>query len=809
MTVDPFAERSAVAAFAGRRADHPTRPLPDVVEQRDGVPMPDYRAAWEWSVARPAAFWSPCATTLRCRSLGEASRSISATQSPTGLPGARWFPGATLNAAAVMLGRSRSSRRDVAVVARSHTREPSELTFGELRREVARARRGLARARAWASAIVSPPTARTSPRRSSPSWPRPRSARSGRRALPSSAPAACSTASRRSSPKVLLAIDGYRYGERPSTGAPRLPTIVDRLGLARHRGPPRLPRSRRRPAPDGARRASRSSTGPPIRSTARCPSTTRCTSSTPRAPPGCPSRSSTATAASPSSTSRRSPCTRDLGPGDRFFWFTTTGWMMWNYLVSGLSVGADDRALRRRPRLARPRHAVAARRRRRGRRPSARRRRSSMPCRQARPRPGASHDLAALRGVGLHRRAAARRRLPLGRRGVVGDVPLSSISGGTDVCTAFVGGGAAAAGAGRRDPLPLPRRRRSTPFDAGAGGDRRAGRARRSPRRCHRCRSGSGATTTARDCARRTSTRYPDMWRHGDWITIDRRRPLRHLGPLATPRSTGAACASGPPTSTPSSERSRGGRLPGRAPRDPRRGATSCSRSWCSSRAPTLDDDLVGRLRSTLRAELSPRHVPDRFIEVPAIPRTLSGKKTELPVKRILAGDPRTRSWPPGRSPTPSRSTPSSPGPRPTEASSAVPGGPARRDRLHDPSPDRPDRRSRAQHQTSPPNRGPFLPCPTTTFPTTRQALPRASRRSWSSAPARPGSPPRSSSTSTASASTVLEADDVVGGISRTVERDGWRFDIGGHRFFTKVQPVEDLWHEILPDEDFLHAARA
>ena len=47
-------------------------------------------------------------------------------------------------------------------------------------------------------------------------------------------------------------------------------------------------------------------------------------------------------------------------------------------------------------------------------------------------------------------------------------------------------------------------------------------------------------------------------------------------------------------------------------------------------------------------------------------------------------------------------------------------------------------------------------------------------------------------------ATTVLEADDVVGGISRTVERDGWRFDIGGHRFFTKVQPVEDLWHEIL-----------
>ncbi|MFP5220453.1 MAG: NAD(P)/FAD-dependent oxidoreductase [Actinomycetes bacterium] len=52
--------------------------------------------------------------------------------------------------------------------------------------------------------------------------------------------------------------------------------------------------------------------------------------------------------------------------------------------------------------------------------------------------------------------------------------------------------------------------------------------------------------------------------------------------------------------------------------------------------------------------------------------------------------------------------------------------------------------------------------------------------------------------------STVLESSDAIGGISRTVERDGWRFDIGGHRFFTKVPEVEALWHEILPDEEFL-----
>jgi len=50
----------------------------------------------------------------------------------------------------------------------------------------------------------------------------------------------------------------------------------------------------------------------------------------------------------------------------------------------------------------------------------------------------------------------------------------------------------------------------------------------------------------------------------------------------------------------------------------------------------------------------------------------------------------------------------------------------------------------------------------------------------------------------------VLEADDTVGGISRTVQRDGWRFDIGGHRFFTKVAEVEAIWHDLLGEDDLL-----
>jgi acetoacetyl-CoA synthetase len=54
----------------------------------------------------------------------------------------------------------------------------------------------------------------------------------------------------------------------------------------------------------------------------------------------------------------------------------------------------------------------------------------------------------------------------------------------------------------------------------------------------------------------------------------------------------------------------------------------------------TLDDALRGRLVSELRGSLSPRHVPDEILAVPAIPRTLSGKKLEVPIKRILTGTP-------------------------------------------------------------------------------------------------------------------------------------------------------------------------
>ncbi|MCP9998732.1 hypothetical protein LUX34_29180 [Streptomyces werraensis] len=62
----------------------------------------------------------------------------------------------------------------------------------------------------------------------------------------------------------------------------------------------------------------------------------------------------------------------------------------------------------------------------------------------------------------------------------------------------------------------------------------------------------------------------------------------------------------------------------------------------------TLDDELTDRIRKTIRTQLSPRHVPDEIIEVPGIPHTLTGKRIEVPVKRLLQGTPLEKAVNPG-----------------------------------------------------------------------------------------------------------------------------------------------------------------
>ena len=163
-----------------------------------------------------------------------------------------------------------------------------------------------------------------------------------------------------------------------------------------------------------------------------------------------------------------------------------------------------------------------------------------------------------------------------------------------------------------------------------------------SPRRCRRCRSRSGATPTARGMRAAYFETLPGRLAPRRLDHDHRARLVRHHAAAATRRSTAAACASGRPSSTASSRRCRRSptassstsRTPGGGPGElllfvVLRATAGRSTTRCARGSPP-----------TLRTELSPRHVPDAIIAVPAVPRTLSGKKLEVPVKRILLGTP-------------------------------------------------------------------------------------------------------------------------------------------------------------------------
>ena len=215
----------------------------------------------------------------------------------------------------------------------------------------------------------------------------------------------------------------------------------------------------------------------------------------------------------------------DAQPGDRVFWFTTTGWMMWNFLARRAADAGLDRALRRQPGPPRTWSALW-----------------DLADEAGITTFGTSAAFIAScmkEGVEPGRRPRPRRRSqavgstgsPLSPEGFAwvyeelgADTWLFSTSGGTDVCTAFVGGVPTLPVYEGELQAPLARRRASR---AGT----RTGPARwsarsaswSSPSRCRRCRSSSGATRTARSCARPTSITYPGVWRHGDWIEITER----------------------------------------------------------------------------------------------------------------------------------------------------------------------------------------------------------------------------------------------------------------------------------------------
>jgi acetoacetyl-CoA synthetase len=329
----------------------------------------------------------------------------------------------------------------------------------------------------------------------------------------------------------------------------------------------------------------------------------------------------------------------DAKPGDRLFWFTTTGWMMWNLLVGGLlteaaivlydgSPGHPD--LNRLWDLAADAGITcfgtsAA---------------YISACMKAEVEPGAGRDLSRLRSVG----STGSPLSPDGFRWIydtLGDPWLFSTSGGTDVCSAFVGGvptllvyegelQARSLGAkvesfddegnaliGQVGELVLTEPLPSMPLFL--WGDTDGSRYHES-----------------------YFSMYPGIWRHGDWIELTER---------------GTAIIYGRSDSTINRGRVRMGTsevysaalaLPeivdALAVDLPREGTPGWLALYVVLRpGARLDEPLVGRIKARIREDCSPRHVPDEITAVPAVPRTLSGKLLEVPVKRILMGaDPAT-----------------------------------------------------------------------------------------------------------------------------------------------------------------------
>ena len=331
----------------------------------------------------------------------------------------------------------------------------------------------------------------------------------------------------------------------------------------------------------------------------------------------------------------------DLGERDVFFWFSTTGWMMWNLLVSGLLVGARLVLYDGSPaapnlltlwKLAEAEQVTYFG--------------SSAPfllaCQKAGVEPGAKHDLSRIRGLGT-----TGAPLPADGFGwvyahVSERLLLGSVSGGTDVCTAFL--------------LSCP----LLPVRAGEIQCRGLGAKIEAFDEAGRSVVGEVAELVLTapfpampiyfwgddDGARFQDSyfgMYPGVWRHGDWIKI-------------TPH--GSAVIYGRSDST----LNRGGvrmgtsefyRVVEQIPEisdslvvDTGSLADANGTLYLFvvlSAGATLDPGLRRRIASEVRRELSPRHVPDQILSVPAVPRTLNGKKLEIPVKRLLLGAPPER----------------------------------------------------------------------------------------------------------------------------------------------------------------------
>ena len=325
----------------------------------------------------------------------------------------------------------------------------------------------------------------------------------------------------------------------------------------------------------------------------------------------------------------------DLGPGDRFFWFTTTGWMMWNMLVGGLLTGATALLYDGNPgypdmnvlwSLAEETGMTCF-----GTSAS-----YITACMNAGIEPGRDHDLSALKSMGSTGSPLPPEGFEWAYEHIKEDLWLFSTSGGTDLCTAFVGG------------VPL------LPVRAGELQARSLGaKVEAFDEEGNSLTDEVGELVITEpmpsmplylwgdeDGEKYHSSyfdKFPGVWRHGDWIKV---------------KPYGSCIIYGRSDST----INRGGVRMGTAEiysavekveevadslvvDVPRSGGNSFMPLFVVlEEGAELDDDLKGRIKSSIKENASPRHVPNEILAVEDIPRTLNGKKLEVPVKKILSG---------------------------------------------------------------------------------------------------------------------------------------------------------------------------
>jgi acetoacetyl-CoA synthetase len=601
----------------------------DWLERERGIGFVGYDDLLAWSTTDLGAFWMSVWDHFGVTSATDRGPAIA----DEGMPGARWFPSARLNWAEHCLRLDRRDGDDTVLVARSQTRDRIALTADELRAEVARLRAGLQglavgpgdRVAAYLPNVPEAVVALLATASLGAVW-------------TSCAPefGVRSVVDRFSQvePKVLLAIDGYRYGDREvdrsaEVAAIRnaLPSIAATIVLPYLRtDAPRAPDTMTWGELTSATDADLAFEPVPFDH----PLFVLYSSGT----TGLPKPIVHGHGGILLEHLKIHALHHDLGPADRFFWFSTTGWMMWNYLISGLAVDASIVLYDGSPahpdlgalwRLAAEEGVTYFG--------------TSAPylmaCRKEGLRPSELADLSRVRGIGSTGSPLPAEGFRYVYEAISPSVHLQSVSGGTDVCTAFVGA----------SPLvpvwegEISCRHLGCAVEAFAPDSRPVVGTEGELVITRPMPSMPVAFWNDPDGSRYRAAYfedYPGVWRHGDWITFTER---------------GSCVISGRSDAT----LNRGGVRVGTAEFYavveglPEVADSLVVHLDAGDRlllfvvmrdGAALTDELRARIGSELRSALSPRHVPDAILAVPAVPRTLSGKKLEVPVKRILTGTP-------------------------------------------------------------------------------------------------------------------------------------------------------------------------